>query len=135
MDVDPRRTGRLSSGFLHYSFWSYDEYFEKYSRYSKWAAEDLWARGKRTTIFSLLVRPFLRFFQLYILRGGFLDRVPGIQVCMLMTFFYSFAKQARLWEMESAAPQPDPETCADERPYLLPMPGATYSTKTTKVAA
>jgi len=109
MDIDRRRTGRLKSKLLHYSFWSYDEFFDKYVRYSKLTADDMWERGRRTGVLQLLVRPFLRFFQLYVLRGGFLDGLVGIQVCILMAFFYSFTKQARLWEMEYAVARPDPE--------------------------
>lgn len=109
MDIDPRRTGRLKGKLLHYSFWSYDEFFDKYLRYSKLTAEDMWERGRRTGVLQLLVRPFLRFFQLYVLRGGFLDGLVGIQVCILLAFFYSFTKQARLWEMEYAVARPDPE--------------------------
>jgi glycosyltransferase involved in cell wall biosynthesis len=101
MDVDPARTRRLKGKLLHYSFWSYDEYLEKYTQYSRLSAEELMERGKRASTYDLLVRPFLRFFQLYILNGGFLDGAAGIQVCMLMAFFYSFAKRARLWEMAS----------------------------------
>jgi len=50
----------------------------------------------------------LRFLQTYFLRLGFLDGVAGVQVCAL-TGFYSFMKQARLWELQHAVPQPDPE--------------------------
>ena len=47
--------------------------------------------------------------QLYVLRRGFLDGLAGIQVCMLQSFFVSFVKQGRLWEMQYALAQPDPE--------------------------
>jgi hypothetical protein len=57
----------------------------------------------------LLVRPALRFLHLYVVRKGFLDGLPGLQVCMLTAFFNTFMKQARLWEMEHALPQPDAE--------------------------
>jgi len=43
-----------------------------------------------------------------VLRLGFLDGIPGLQVCMY-TAFYSFMKQAKLWESAHAVPQPDPE--------------------------
>ncbi|MFT7643280.1 MAG: glycosyltransferase involved in cell wall biosynthesis, partial [Pirellulaceae bacterium] len=107
--IDPKRTGRLKNRMLHYTYWSYDQYFEKYFRYTKWGAMDMWDRGKRTGIMGLLVRPFLRFLQLYFLRGGFLDGLAGLQICMLQSFFVTFVKQARLWEMQHAQQQPDPE--------------------------
>ena len=56
--------------------------------------------------------------------GGFLDGLVGIQVCMLMAFFYSFSKQARLWEMQTAAALEDRELADDVQPYLLEFPHA-----------
>ncbi len=109
IDVDPRRTSKLRQRMLHYTYWSYDQYFQKYQRYVKWGAQDMWDRGKRTSWFDLLARPFLRFLQLYILRRGFLDGLPGLQVCLFQAFFVTLGKQARLWEMQHALPQPDPE--------------------------
>jgi glycosyltransferase involved in cell wall biosynthesis len=109
MDLPTSRTGRLKGQFLHYSYWTYDEYLRKYTHYTRLGAMDLHDRGRRATFGSLLVRPMLRFVQMYLLRGGFLDGLPGLQVCMLTAFFNTFMKQARLWELHSAHPQPDPE--------------------------
>lgn len=108
--LDCKRTRKLKSPMLHYTYWSYDQYFDKYVRYTKWGAQDMWDRGQRTSPMKLLLRPFLRFLQLYILRRGFLDGMVGIQSCLLQSFFVSFVKQARLWEMEHAKLKPDPET-------------------------
>lgn len=107
--VDRKRTLKLKSRMLHYTYWSYDQYFDKYLRYTKWGAQDKWDRGDRTNALKLLLKPFLRFLQLYILRRGFLDGMIGIQSCIMQSFFVTFVKQARLWEMEHARTQPDPE--------------------------
>ena len=61
---------------------------------------------------SMLFRVPLRFLQLYMLRLGFLDGLAGLQICMI-TAFTSFFKQARLWELDNALPQPDPEVEAE----------------------
>ncbi len=117
------RVGQLKGRLLHFSVRTYDQFFAKYAQYSQLAAQDLWEVGKRATVYSLLVRPFLRFLQLYLLRGGFLDGLVGVQVCMLMAFFYSFSKQARLWEMQAGDAFADLETASDVPPPLLPFPG------------
>jgi glycosyltransferase involved in cell wall biosynthesis len=109
IQLDGLRQGRLEEPMLHYTYWTYDQYFEKYVRYTRWGAQDKFERGERTSTFQLLVRPFLRFLYLYVFRGGFLDGKAGIQVCMLQSFFVTFVKQGRLWEMEHAVPQPRPE--------------------------
>lgn len=98
--IAPERTGQLRAKFLHYSYLSYDEYLAKGMRYTRWGAEEMWEAGKRTSGNKLLLRPFFRFIQLYVLRRGFLDGLAGLQVCMLTAFFNTFIKQGRLWEME-----------------------------------
>lgn len=106
VDISKEQTGRLKNPVLHYSIHSYDQFFEKYARYSKLAAEDMYSCGRRASFWNTLVRPFLRFFHLYVIRGGFLDGLVGIQISMFMSFYYSFAKQARLWEMENTIHEP-----------------------------
>lgn len=118
VEVHPDRAGRLKHRLLHYSYWSYDEYFDKYLSYTKWGAQDMWDAGKRTSLTRLLFRPFLRFFLLYVVRRGFLDGLAGIQICMCQAFFVTFVKQARLWQMEHALSQSDHEA-------MFPAPSPT----------
>ena len=77
--------------------------------YASWGALNLRDEGQRVSLLSMLFRAPLRFLQLYFLRLGFLDGVPGLHVCAY-TAFYTFMKQARLWELEWARHQPDPES-------------------------
>jgi glycosyltransferase involved in cell wall biosynthesis len=102
------RQGKLRGRMLHYTSWTYDHYLKKMIHYSDLSARDRHDRGRRAGYFGMLLRPPLRFFQLYILRCGFLDGVPGLQMAMLVAFT-GFLKQARLWEIRHAAPQPCPE--------------------------
>jgi glycosyltransferase involved in cell wall biosynthesis len=116
IDIEDEHAGRLRGRLLHYSYWTYDEYLRKYSHYTRLGALDLHDRGRRATFASLLIRPMLRFVHLYVIRGGFLDGLPGLQVCMLTAFFNTFMKQARLWEMHSAlAPADDEDEYPEER--------------------
>lgn len=108
--VPRHRTRKLRNEIDHYSYWTYDEYFQKYQSYTKLGALDMWDRGKRASFTGLFVRPVLRFFQLYFLKFGWIDGLPGLQICMLTAFYNTFVKQGRLWEMEHALPQPDDET-------------------------
>jgi hypothetical protein len=110
VELDAERTGRLSTPFLHYTTWNTDDFLRKLNRYAAWGALNFRdEKGRRTAgVWPLLTRAPLRFFQLYVLRLGFLDGIPGLQVCAF-TAFYSFLKQAKLWETAHAIPQPDPE--------------------------
>jgi glycosyltransferase involved in cell wall biosynthesis len=110
VEIDDRRTQRLKTAFLHYTTWSTDDYLKKMNRYAAWGALNFRdEKGRKTAGWlPMMTRAPLRFLQLYVLRLGFLDGIPGLQVCMF-TAFYSFLKQAKLWEMRQAIPQPDPE--------------------------
>jgi glycosyltransferase involved in cell wall biosynthesis len=112
ININPARSRRLKYRLIHYTVWSYDHYLQKRLRYTDLSAQDSWKQGKRTGFAGLLVRPILRFLQLYFLRLGFLDGLAGIQVCMLTAFFNTFIRQGRLWEMEHGVRQPDPEAHA-----------------------
>ena len=101
IEIEKSRTGRLTERMLHYTISSYDEYFTKQFRYTKWRAQDRWDAGKRTNGLKLFFTPVLRFLLLYFVRQGFRDGVLGLQFCMLQSFFISFVKQCRLWENEN----------------------------------
>ncbi len=108
VNVRKDRAGRLLAKLQHYTIWTYDDCLAKISHYTSLGARDQHERGRRASVRGLLFRAPLRFLQLYLFRLGFLDGLPGLQVCM-MTAFISYFKQARLWELEHALPQPDPE--------------------------
>ena len=102
------KVGRLKTRLLHYTYWSYDQYFRKFDRYTTQRAERWYQQGRRSSLIQLLTSAPLRFLRGYVLQLGFLDGLAGLQVCAL-TGFYSFMKRARLWELNHALAQPDPE--------------------------
>jgi glycosyltransferase involved in cell wall biosynthesis len=108
VSVSTGKVGRLRTKLLHFTYWSYDQYLQKINRYSTYQARVWHAKGKRPRFARMLLAVPFRFLHLYLVRWGFLDGWVGIQVCS-MTAFYSFLKQARLWELHHAKPQPDLE--------------------------
>ena len=108
VSIPTGRIGRLKHKLVHYSYWSYDQYFGKFQRYTDYQASVWQEKGRQPQLLKMLFNAPLRFLHAYIIRGGFLDGMAGLQVCML-TGFHSFMKQARLWERQHAEPQPDPE--------------------------
>jgi glycosyltransferase involved in cell wall biosynthesis len=93
------RVGRLKERFVHQTYRSLDQYFEKFARYTRWSANDLKARGVRASWTRLLFRPWFRFVRMYVLEGGFREGRRGIVLCMLAAFSV-FTKYARRWEDE-----------------------------------
>lgn len=98
-------TGRvktLRSRLTHFTCRSYEQYFRKFHRYTAYQAERWQQAGRRSSGASMFFRFLTRFLHGYIFRLGFLDGRAGLQLCLL-TGFYSFMKQARLWELEQHA--------------------------------
>lgn len=91
--------GTLDAALLHYPYGSLDEYFEKFSRYSRWWAEDQWRRGRRTSVLAVLFKPPARFLSMYVFRLGMLDGARGVVLAALAAASV-LAKYVRLWAMQ-----------------------------------
>lgn len=70
----------------------------KLIRYSEWYAEDMYDNKKEVGIVHFTLRPFFKFFQYYIIRGGFRDGIRGFLLCSIagISIFMKFYK---LWMM------------------------------------
>jgi (heptosyl)LPS beta-1,4-glucosyltransferase len=90
--------GELSEPLVHFPYASLGEYFAKLERYSRWWAEQNFARGRRTRAWTIALKPPARFFSMYVLRAGFLDGAAGVIVAALAAMSVG-AKYARLWEL------------------------------------
>jgi glycosyltransferase involved in cell wall biosynthesis len=115
VEISTGKVGTLRNRMTHYSVWSYDHVMFKYDRYTSLQAKQWYEAGKRTSYFKLLVRPAFRFFREYILQGGILDGKVGLQQAWLCAF-YSYLKQARLWELTQGLQHQDVETLPPQSP-------------------
>ena len=89
----------LDESLLHQPYANLTEYFEKLGRYSRdWAAQNH-ARGKRTSVLTLAVRPQMRFVTTLILRGGWRDGWQGVAISVLAGVSVA-AKYAHLWALQ-----------------------------------
>lgn len=93
--------GRLRADLLHHTYPTLALALEKLSRYATILAEEMQTKGRTAGFPDLVVRPAFRFFQMYVLRLGFLDGVHGFVVCVLHSW-YVFMKYAKLWEATRA---------------------------------
>jgi glycosyltransferase involved in cell wall biosynthesis len=88
--------GELKEPLAHTPYASFDDYFEKLDRYSRWWAEDRYERGRRAGPLSVVFRPPARFVSMYLLRGGWMDGAAGAVLSALAAASV-MAKYARLW--------------------------------------
>ena len=112
--------GELAEPMMHYPYASLGEYFAKLERYSRWWAEQNFARGKRTRAWTIALKPPARFFSMYVLRAGFLDGAAGVIVAALPAMSVA-AKYATLWELQRGTGNGERGTKA---PQGAPVPGS-----------
>ena len=97
VDVTNGEIGEVKNKLLHYTYISLDQYFEKFDRYSRWWAEQNFAKGRRGTAGAVFFKPPARFVSMYFLKGGFRDGARGLVLACLAAGSV-MAKYARLWE-------------------------------------
>lgn len=127
-------TPTMRESFLHYTFRSFDQYFDKFIKYSQWGAAQAFREGKRAGFIEIFGRPVWRFLRMFVLQLGFLDGLHGLVLCALQSFGV-FLKYAFLWEHTLQAKRgedvllpdfdDDPKTWAreDERSEVSPERG------------
>jgi glycosyltransferase involved in cell wall biosynthesis len=97
IDVTSGAIGEVKNKLLHYTYISLDQYFEKFDTYSRWWAEQNFARERRGTAAGVFFKPPARFASMYFLKGGFRDGAHGLVLACLAAASV-VAKYARLWE-------------------------------------
>jgi len=90
------RVGRLKHYFHHYPYRTVDDMTRKGRFYAEFEARYLFNKGVTISSVGLIVKarifPALRFVRRYVLKGGFLDGVPG-----LVTAYFDAWNQAVRW--------------------------------------
>lgn len=91
------KVGQLPGLLYHYTVRDYGEALAKNAKYGWLGSQKYFEKGKRNrSLLVVALRSLWTFFQIYILRGGFLDGRIGL----LVAFDYmqtNFAKHAGLW--------------------------------------
>ncbi len=87
--------GILKAELLHETAETIDRQIAKISAYTEGFARESSARGRKSSIFDLMLRPAWRFFRSYFLRLGFLDGWQGCYIAW-MTAFYTATRYAKV---------------------------------------
>jgi len=99
--------GDLKNELFHYPYeGSISGLLRKVNAFSSLMAEDMRDRGKRYHLGSLMGRPIMKFMEVYFLKMGFLDGLPGL-ILATMFAFGMFARYAKVRELE-IQPGPHP---------------------------
>ena len=89
----------LKGDILHYSFNTPEDLVWQLNRMSSIAAASLYAKGKKSSWFRILVRPAWAFINGYFLRLGFLDGADGFTIAV-NTAHQVFLKYTKLYRMK-----------------------------------
>jgi glycosyltransferase involved in cell wall biosynthesis len=90
---------RLTNPIWHYTYDDIRDQIDTLNRFSGITAHQKYVKGSAFRWRDILFRPGFRFFRGYILRGGFREGAHGFIVAAISAFG-SFAKYAKLWELE-----------------------------------
>jgi len=96
------KLGELEEPLEHYPHPTISEFLEKINDYSTLRARELFDQEISTNLFEIICYPIGKFFQNYLLRLGFLDKMPGFTIAVLMSF-HSFLVRSKLyllWKQE-----------------------------------
>ena len=97
--IESGNVGRLQHKLLHFTAIDLEHFIARQHRYSTWSALDSHEKGQKSSWLKMLTHAPLRFLQLYLLRGVFLDGRAGLVLCGLQAY-YTFLKDAKLWSLQ-----------------------------------
>lgn len=95
-------TLRLRGELRHYTYDDMTHHMRSLNNFARTAALTMQKKGRRFSIFSLLIHPPSRFIKYYFIKRGFLEGFPGLLVACFETW-YVFLKYVNLWELERRA--------------------------------
>lgn len=97
--VSAKKVEKLRGALLHYPFKDHAEQVSTNNRYSGLGAEALAKKGERFRKTKLIFKPISKFLELYVIKRGFLDGLPGFIIAVGGSYSI-FLKYAKLWELE-----------------------------------
>lgn len=95
LSVDTSTVKKLKGDLLHYSYHSISDHVQRTDKYSSLGAMELFAKGKKASMFKVLFNPWFKFNRMYFLQLGVLDGVEGLVISMI-TAYGTFLKYAKL---------------------------------------
>ena len=90
--------GKLKEKIYHYTYLTLSDYITRFDRYTTLGAEEYLKRGKKASLFNIVINPFLKFIRMYIFRLGFLDGVEGLLIA-IFSGMYTMTKYFKLREL------------------------------------
>lgn len=98
--TNPSSLVKLKGDLLHWAYDSYTEHHKKNDTYTTLAAVNyVKNKGKKISIFKVVINPFWKFFKNYFFKKGFLDGFQGFVICS-MAGYSTFLKYIKIIELQ-----------------------------------
>src|SRR5207253_9984017 len=90
---------RLKQDLLHWVFDSLSDQVITNDKYSTLGANNLAKNRKSFSLLKLIIKPWVKFIECYIIKQGFRDGLPGF-IIAVGAAYSMFLRHAKLWELE-----------------------------------
>lgn len=101
IEIQNPKAGRVLKGnILHFSFIDFSQQVNTINQFSSIVAYSRYAKGSRFSLIKSLVKPFIKFFEIYLFKFGFLDGIPGLYIAFASSFS-TFLKYSKIYELEN----------------------------------
>ena len=97
--VEAAKIESLRGVLQHWVFENLSHQVMTNDRYSTLQAQELYDRGVRSSLWRMLIKPKVKFWECYLLKGGFLDGRAGFIIAVGAAYSV-FLKWTKLWELE-----------------------------------
>jgi glycosyltransferase involved in cell wall biosynthesis len=105
LPIEPSKTGHIKGDLHHYSYYTMEEHVKKLDYFSSIAAKAYFDKGRKSSLWNIIVNPAFAFIRDYIFRAGFLDGYYGFVIAKF-TAKYTFQKYVKLKDLcASKSPQ------------------------------
>lgn len=92
---------KINQPIFHYSAPSLKMFLSKLNHYSTIRSEELFNQKTKVSLLDIFIYPKAKFIQYYFWHLGFIDGVPGLIICLSLSF-YSFLVRSKLWRLYHA---------------------------------
>jgi len=89
----------ISGDLLHYSYKDISHQVDTLNKFSSITAFTRFKKEKKSSWLRFLFKPWVKFFEVYLLKRGFMDGVPGFVIAVSLSY-YAFLREAKLIEMQ-----------------------------------
>lgn len=96
--VTSEKIDTIQGDLFHHSYLTLEDYFSKFNRYTTEGAIENYKKGKKSSVWQIVLNPFYKFIRMYIIRLSFLDGMEGFLISVTSSL-YSMVKYFKLREI------------------------------------